>query len=168
MAPTPSQVALLLLVPAIAAGLWAGLSDLRRMKIPNNAVLLLLAGFVVIGFGATVTGDWGLDVFAVRMLQGLALLVLGFLINMIGGMGAGDAKFLAASAPYIAMADLVPAMAILAASTLVAFGLHRVARATVGPRLAPDWLSWSTGRRFPMGVSFGLALVVYLILVATR
>jgi prepilin peptidase CpaA len=49
---------------------------------------------------------------------------------------------------------------------LLGWSLHRVARATAGPRLAVGWESWSSGKRYPMGVTISATLLAYLALCA--
>jgi prepilin peptidase CpaA len=57
-------------------------------------------------------------------------------------------------------------MLILAAVSVAAFLTHRLARISPLRRLAPDWASWHSGRRFPMGLALGPALALYLGLAA--
>ena len=70
----------------------------------------------------------------------------------------------AAAAPFVAFADLRLILAILAASLLGAFVAHRIAKHSPLRRLAPEWKSWSSGKRFPMGLALGATLAIYLIL----
>ena len=62
------------------------------------------------------------------------------------------------------LGDLRFLMALGAAVTLAAFLAHRIAKMTPLRRLAPDWKSWSSGKRFPMGVALGGTLAIYLVL----
>ena len=70
---------------------WVAWSDMATMKIPNKAVLALLAVFVVIGLIALPFNDylWRYAHFGV-------VIVIGFILSSVGAMGAGDAKFGAA------------------------------------------------------------------------
>ena len=95
------------------------------------------------------------------------VLLAGIALNAGGAVGAGDAKFAAAAAPFVAAGDAADMALILAAALLVAWAAHRLARATVGPALRPDWRSWTSGKRFPMGVALAGALLAYLALAAT-
>jgi len=145
-------------IGALPFALAAAFSDLRTMTIPNWICLALLGVFVVLGliFLPLQTVGW-------RLLAGLIVLVLLFFVNAAGIMGGGDAKLLAAAAPYVAIADTAPALLILAVCMLVTLPLHRVARAMPFVRAAtPGWKSWEAGRHFPMGISISLALVIYL------
>ena len=79
-------------------------------------------------------------------------------------MGAGDAKFAAAAAPLIHVGDLRFLMAVFAANLLAAFVAHRIAKHTPLRRLAPEWHSWDSGARFPMGLALGGTLAIYLLM----
>ena len=77
-------------------------------------------------------------------------------------MGAGDAKFLAAAAPFVPLSDAGEAFYILVVVTVVALILHRGIRRIPAIRKAlPDWRSW-TNPKFPMGLALGPALSAYL------
>ena len=129
------------------------------MKIPNKAVLALLAVYAVIGFIALGWPDW-----AWRWLHLVVVLVIGFALNIIRAIGAGDAKFAAVMAPFIALGDLTTFLILMAVITIMAFVLHRMARVVPAIRNAtPNWESW-TSRKFPMGTALGGALVAYLAL----
>ena len=54
---------------------------------------------------------------------------------------------------------------IFAGFLLAAWASHRLARATLSG-FAPDWKSWTTGKRFPMGLALGPTLIAYLALCA--
>ena len=128
------------------------------MTIPNWVSIALVAAFIVLGLLVLPLSEVGW-----RLVAGLALLVLGFVLNAIGQMGGGDAKLIAASAPYVAFADVAPALAIFSLTIFATLVLHRIARAIPAVRRAtPDWASWEAGRKFPMGISIAGALVVYL------
>lgn len=138
---------------------YVAFTDLREMRITNQAVLALAAVFLVIGLIVL-----PLPVYGQRLVQMVAVLILGILLNMGGAMGAGDAKFIAAAAPFIAPGDLRLLLAIFAANLLAAFATHRIAKYTALRRVAPDWKSWTMGWKFPMGFSLGGTLALYLIL----
>ena len=91
------------------------------------------------------------------------LLTPGIAMNAARLLGAGDAKFMAAAAPLIALADLGVVTIIFLCCLLAGFFLHRIAKASPLRRLAPDWKSWDAGRRFPMGMPLALTLVSYLV-----
>ena len=159
LALSPAEAVAFLPVAA-TVGAWVMVSDLREMRIPNRAVLALLAAFIVIGAFLL-----PLDALAWRLGQGLAVLAIGFILNMIGLLGAGDAKFAAAMAPFIAPADALLVLMVFAGLTAVSLVLHRLALVVPGlkARLA-KWASWQRLREFPMGVPLALTLIVYLAL----
>ncbi|WP_297771351.1 prepilin peptidase [uncultured Roseovarius sp.] len=137
--------------------IWAAYSDLRRMTIPNTAVLCLGGIFVVIGLIALPLAEYPW-----RLVHLAVMLVVGIVMNAAGLMGAGDAKFIAAAAPFVALGDAATLCLIFAATLLGAFVTHRVAKHSPLRRLAPDWKSWSTGNKFPMGFALGATLALYL------
>jgi len=129
------------------------------MKIPNLSVYALVAVFLLVGPFALPLADWGW-----RWLHLAIVLVVGFVANMGGALGAGDAKFAAGAAPFVAAADALALTTLFAAILLGAFAAHRLMRSVPAVRaVAPDWESW-THARFPMGLALGPALAIYLIL----
>lgn len=154
-----SLTALVLAIPAIPLSLYTCWSDLRGMRIPNGTVLLLAGAFVVLG-----PFLMPFETYLWRVAQLGVMLVLGILANAGGLVGAGDAKFVAAAAPYIAAGDLRFVLALFTANLLAAFATHRLAKHSGLRRLAPDWESWSRGRDFPMGLALGGTLSLYLLL----
>lgn len=138
---------------------WVAWSDMATMKIPNKAVLALLIVFAVVGLVALPFTEylWRYAHFAV-------VLVIGFVLSSAGAMGAGDAKYAAAMAPFIALQDLMLFALLLAGVTIAAFLLHRGARRSSSIRERfPDWESW-TRREFPMGFALAPALFFYLLI----
>lgn len=137
---------------------WVSWSDMATMKIPNKAVLALMAVFVVVGLVALPFNEylWRYAHFAV-------VIVIGFVLSSIGMMGAGDAKFGAAMAPFIAAADWMHFFILLAVTILVAFVVHRAARASRIRERFPNWESW-TRREFPMGFALAPSLMFYLLI----
>ena len=149
------------LVLALPICVWAAWSDMARMRIPNDAVLALAGIFALGGLVLLPLPEYGL-----RWLQLGGVLAVGFLANAVRMVGAGDAKFAAAMAPFVAPADWAAFLYLFAAILLGAFALHRTARAVPALRgAAPDWESWRR-RDFPMGLALGGALPAYLALVA--
>ncbi len=137
---------------------WVAWSDLSSMKIPNKAVLALLIVFAVIGLVALPFSEylWRWSHFAV-------VLVIGFVLTSLGLVGAGDAKYAAAMAPFIALPDGMPFMYLLGATVIAAFAIHRLARATSIRARFASWESW-TRREFPMGFALAPALMFYLLI----
>lgn len=134
-------------------------TDMQGMKIPNHAVMALFGVFVVVGFISL-----PLDAYLWRYVHLIVVLIAGIALNAGGALGAGDAKFAAAAAPIIHLGDLRFVMALFAANLLAAFVTHRLAKSTALRRMAPDWKSWSSGAKFPMGMALGGTLALYLVL----
>lgn len=159
---TPSDVALWLLLGALPICLWAAYVDLSRMKIPNRSVLALAGVFVVVGLALVAATEWTLAEWAWRLANLVVVLLAGMALNAARLLGAGDAKFAAAAAPFVAFSDWPALLTLTFLSLLGCWVLHRAAKHSVGRRLAPDWESWSSGKRFPMGVALATTLVAYL------
>jgi prepilin peptidase CpaA len=151
--------AVLLLPFTMAIGIWVSWSDMKFMKIPNNAVLALAAVWLIFGL---ILVPWQVWIWGVGL--GAGVLVAGFVGATLGLFGAGDAKFSAAMAPFFVLGDARNIMVLLAASLLGAFAAHRLARALPAFRArSSDWESW-THSDFPMGLALAGALNIYLIL----
>ena len=80
-------------------------------------------------------------------------------------MGAGDAKFALAAAPFIDVQDARVLMFLLGATTLAGFIMHRAMGRIPSLRgMVPDWESWTRTKHFPMGFALAPTLVFYLLL----
>lgn len=158
----PASAAMWLLIAALPISIFVAWNDMRAMKIPNLAVLALMLGFAVLGLIA-----FPFEQYLWQCSHFLVVLVIGFVLNIIGVFGAGDAKF-AAAAPYIMLADLQVLAWVFTVCVVAGFVTHRIAKHSPLRRLVPEWESWTSGRRFPMGLPLGMTLVTYLILAATQ
>ncbi|MCC6305884.1 MAG: prepilin peptidase [Rhodobacteraceae bacterium] len=154
LAPAAAAVFLPLVLPIT---LWVAWSDMRFMRIPNPAVLTLAFVWLAAGPLVLPLADWG------RGWVGLGIVLgAGFALNLAGVVGAGDAKFAAAAAPFVAPADLRLVLPLLAAVLLGAFAAHRGLGLLPAFRSAtPDWESWRR-RDFPMGLALAGTLLFYL------
>ena len=142
---------------ALAIGIWVSWSDMKFMKIPNKAVLALAAVWVVVGILVV-----PFDVWLWGLALGAATLVVTFLATMAGLIGAGDAKFAAAMAPFFVTSDPRFVAALFAACLLGALVGHRGMRLITPFRTATaDWASW-THKDFPMGLALSGTLILYL------
>ena len=83
------------LPPVLAIGVWVSWSDMKFMKIPNTAVLTLAACYLLIGPIAL-----PFDLYLWGWALGVMTLVGGFVTSALRLVGAGDAKFAAAMAPF--------------------------------------------------------------------
>jgi prepilin peptidase CpaA len=143
---------------------YVAYTDLAQMRITNPTVLTLAIVFVVLGpFLFT------FDAYLWRLAQLVIVLLVCMFLNAAGVMGAGDAKFIAAAAPFVAPGDVRLLMALFAAVLLAAYAAHRIAKHTALHRLAPHWDSWSQkARKFPMGFALGPTLALYVALAAVH
>jgi prepilin peptidase CpaA len=147
----------LFLFPALPISLWVAWNDMRVMKIPNLANYALLASFAVLGLIV-----FPIDVYLWQWLNFIVVLLIGILLNAAGVLGAGDAKFAASASPMIMKGDLPILIPIFAASLLAGFVTHRLIKHSALRKLVPEWESWQSGKRFPMGFPLGRTLVFYL------
>jgi prepilin peptidase CpaA len=131
---------------------------MASMKIPNKAVAAQLVVFAVIGLIALPFVDylWRYAHFGV-------VLAIGFVLSTLGLVGAGDAKYAAVMAPFVAQEDWYPFMFLLGATIIAAFVVHRAVKASALRERFPHWESW-TRREFPMGFALAPALILYLLI----
>ncbi|MGB7261423.1 MAG: prepilin peptidase [Albidovulum sp.] len=156
---TPPQIYLIFLLVTLPISAWVCWSDLKWMKIPNKAVLALLAIFVVVGLVIMPFEFW-----LWRWANFGVVLAIGFILNAIANVGAGDAKFAAVAALFMSVLDLPVILPLFAAFLLGAFAAHRLLRAIPAVRaLTPDWVSW-TRKDFPMGLALVGTFVTYMAL----
>ena len=148
------------LIATLPIAFWVAWSEMARMKIPNMAVLALLDVYVIVGLLVLPFSEY-----LGRYLHFVVVLVLGFVITSIGLAGAGDSKFAAAMAPFIALHDAATFLYLLAGIAVASFVAHRLVR-QIGPirNLAPDWESWHREKDFPMGLALSASSVAYLAL----
>lgn len=154
----PAQFALWSLPFVLPLCFIVAWSDMRSMRIPNWTVIALLAIYLVIGLITLPFSGflWGIAGFAI-------VLVIGFFMSMVGLMGAGDAKFAAAAAPFVCLGDIRFFVLLFAANVVAAFLTHRATLRFGLSKLAPSWDSWERTWEFPMGLSLGGTLALYLI-----
>lgn len=145
------------IVPVCIFVAW---NDMKFMKIPNKAVLVLVGIFAIVGLFALPFSEY-----AWRWVHLIAVLFIGFVLSSLRLVGAGDAKFAAAMAPFIHRDDSFLVLTLFAAILLGAFATHRIAKRIPAVRAAtPDWQSWDKKRDFPMGFALGGTLMFYFVL----
>ncbi len=151
--------AALLLPATLAIGIWVAWSDMKFMKIPNSAVLALAGIWLIFGLLLMPLSIW-----AAGIGLGAAMLVMGFFAALIRFFGAGDAKFIAAMAPFFVQSNPRFVLVLAAAVFLAAFAAHRLAkRVSVIRRHSQDWQSWHDAD-FPMGFALAGILNIYIIM----
>lgn len=153
------DAALWFLIFTLPVALWVAWSDMATMKIPNKAVIALTLVYAVVGILVL-----PLPEYLWRWSHLAVVLVAGFLLNMTGALGAGDAKFAAAMAPFFALADWLFVLILFAVVLIAAFLTHRGVRRIPAVRRAfPGWESW-TRKDFPMGLALSGTLLGYFAL----
>ncbi len=139
---------------------YAVVSDVRRLKIPNRASIVIAAAFLP----AALLAGLEYSAIAVHYAVGAGLLGIGFIAfsrNLIGG---GDVKLLAAAGIWSGTAQLGPYLVlvavlggVLAAAVLIARKLRKAA-----PFLdAVGWLGSEDARMqpIPYGAAIGVAAI---------
>ena len=96
-----SAIALLFFPLAMA---FAASSDLLTMRISNNLVLLLAAGFVAMALFV----ELPLQQFGMHVLCALVVLVVAFGLFAMGWIGGGDAKLAAATTLWLGFGLTLP------------------------------------------------------------
>ena len=132
-------------------------NDLKYMKIRNWSVLVMIAIFIVLGYLVL-----PLDAYLWRFAGLLVALVAGFVLSSISMMGAGDAKFMAAAALFVAPEHALRVIIMLALLGPVALIVHRLAGSMFARKAFPDWESWQRKREFPWGLPLTATLGIYL------
>lgn len=152
--------ALILLVPVLPIAIWAAVSDLKRMKIPNTSVLAMAAVWPLLGWYVSPTltvWAWGFALMAI-------VFVAGFLLYLTGTFGAGDAKFAAAMAGLFVGGNIGEILLIIFVCMIGSLVIHRLLRSLPVVRNAtPDWESWTKKRYFPFGLALSAIVIFYLL-----
>lgn len=94
----------LLISTLIGAWLVAALNDAEEMKIPNWISIALVVLFPVAAFHF----GYSPAQFAISLGLGIAVLIVCFALFAFNVFGGGDAKLLAASAPWVGLAGILP------------------------------------------------------------
>lgn len=157
-----SLAPLLFFLAALPLCLYGAWTDLSRMRLYNKYNLLLFGVFLVLGLILL-----PFESYLWRLAAAAIVFGVGFLVNALGLVGGGDAKFCAAGVPWIATEHLQPFIMVFFTMMLAAFVTHRIFRALpVARTTGADWVSWDAGRKFPMGLALAGSLLFYLACVA--
>lgn len=144
--------------------IWVAYTDLSQMKIRNEAVLALFVVFVMAGIFVLPFTDY-----LWRYVHLIVVLVIGFVLSSIRALGAGDAKFAAAMAPFVALGDVAEFLTLFAILLIVTWIAHRLIRMVpLVRRMTPNWRSWTEPKDFPMGITLAATQLTYLGLAATQ
>jgi prepilin peptidase CpaA len=138
--------------------LAAAVFDARSYRIPNWISVALVALFLVAALmsGQPATSYWP------HLALGAGILLVGYLLYLFTGMGAGDAKLAAAAALWAGLPGLYAWTFFLALSMAVlALGLvaaRRIVVATVGSE--PKMRILQRGAPVPLGVAIAAAAIL--------
>ncbi len=130
--------------------------DLASYTIPNFLSLLMLAGFAVLGAGQGLS--WAM--LASHFSAGLVLLAAGFLIYLLGFIGGGDVKIMAATGVWAGWPDMyVYVMTFAICGGLLGLGVLLLGRQPLSPRLAR--IGWIVSlHAHKNGMPYGVALAI--------
>lgn len=152
--PDTGRIAVLTAVSGVL--LFSAVSDIYTRRIPNLAVLALLALFAA---WAVVTGGAGLGP---ALITGALALAVGYGLYAFGVMGGGDAKLFAATALFAGPAYL-PAFAL---ATVLTGGVMAVVSLASRPRRTAAMLATrdrgDTSSEIPYGVAIGIGGLLVL------
>ena len=115
-------------------------TDLRHMRIYNGSNILLFLIFLI---PAPFLFDWA--AFGWQLVQVAIVFAVAFLINAVGILGGGDAKFLPAAAPYFFFNDVTDTllvMYLLVISTIAVVVVpqyHRIRRSLPVATMLLQW-----------------------------
>lgn len=135
----------------------ASITDAYHMRIPNSISLVLLGTFpfVAYQFGFT------FHIFFYHVFAGLILFLLGFLLYLIGQVGAGDVKIISASALWLGFGQplidyLLCVSVVGAVLVLVIFAMRRLYANNVAiTAFFPSYVF--NGKKVPYGVAICFA-----------
>lgn len=153
----PPTAALVFLV--IMAPIWVFMSwdDMAHLRIRNGLVVFVLGVFVVLG-----PLLMPFDVYVGQLIQVAVVFAAILVLYVAGTMGGGDAKFIAAASPFFLQQDWLMILMLFLACALAAFSVHRAFLWAGADRQTPLWLSWRSGKRFPLGFALGGVVTIYL------
>ncbi len=154
-----SNEAIWFLIPSIPICLYVIYTDLSKMIIPNIMVLALLGVFIIIGPFVL-----PFETYLWRFAHFGVVLAVGYIFYLIAGIGAGDVKFAAAMATFIALPDWGFALILYTVFSLLGLLLHQIAR-RIGfiQRITSGWKSFDLKQgHYPLGISLAVMHLVYL------
>ncbi|MGV3512824.1 MAG: prepilin peptidase [Novosphingobium sp.] len=151
MASLSGMLLLLLVGLLLIAGFW----DIRYRRLPNwlaGATLVLGSAHLFASTGSLGEAGFGL-------LHAGAALIVGMVLFRAALVGGGDAKFYAAVAAGVPIADGLRLLVYIAVSGLLAVLLWFVIRRGLGKAVSAK--SDGDFAKFPLGVAISLGSLVY-------
>lgn len=142
---------LLLVFPAVM--IFAALSDLFTLKIPNRLSIILVAVF----FPLALLAGLPLETMAMHVAAGAGILLIGFILFSTGTLGGGDAKLLAAASLWVGLAPLVDFFTYVALiGGALAVGILIYRRVPDESLAGPDWALRLHDKS--IGIPYGIAI----------
>lgn len=142
----------------IAIMVWCAVSDIRDRRIPNVAVLALLALFV----------PWTLLQLGANFLSGIAAAAIALVVTVIlyifKIVGAGDAKLFASASLFVGLAQLPH----LALATVLAGGVIALISLVTRPRRGLVMVMMKGRGDYGRGIPYGVAIAAGSIIVLCR
>lgn len=138
-----------------AAMIFAAMSDLTTMTIPNRVSIALAAAFVLVcPLAGLPLQDIGLHVAA-----GALMLVIGIVLFAGGILGGGDAKLMAAASLWVGFPLLLQfVMWVALAGGLLAIAILLLRRIPADKLKGPAWLHRLNNKE--QGIPYGVAIAV--------
>ncbi len=146
------EYGLLLVFPAFM--IFAGVSDMLTMTIPNRISIILFGAFFFVAFFAGLT----LEQVGMHLAVGLGVLAAGIALFSLGLCGGGDAKLLAAASLWVGFDQMLPFVVYIGVGGgLLAFAIlaYRIAV----PEVLAARLGWAYRLHKPAsGIPYGIAI----------
>ena len=137
--------------------LYCAFNDLKNLKIPN-----FIPGLSLIIFFSMIY-IIGLPEFEERVLQGLLVFGICFLLFSLRLLGGGDAKLIPVVFLFIPSSEITTFMLCLSTGmTITLFGLSQ-ARSYM-PITVDSWRALRSKRALPMGPAIATATMIFLVL----
>lgn len=128
--------------------MWAAFTDVVDRRIPNRAVLIVLALFAI----WSIAGE--MAAFKSGLLAGTVAFAVGYLFYAFRVMGAGDVKLFAAVALFAGLSQLP----LFALATVLFGGLMAVISLASRPRRAAVMFTLRGKGDFGRGIPYGVAI----------
>ena len=146
-------------VAAIALLAWVAWYDVRHYTIRNKVVITFL-GLYLIAQGVLLFPHWIGD-----LVAGAVLFGVGFVMWLLRGLGAGDAKLMFPLGLHLGYTGLLPfSLLLLIVSTVLYVAIVIAARVAPAGRTGRWLAEMKSGGRVPYGLVLALSAVPVLIL----
>ena len=157
--PAAILISVLAQSAAVLLLVWIAIYDIRNYAIRNQIVLAFLALYVV-AQGALLFPHWTSD-----LLAGAVLFGIGFVMWLIRGLGAGDAKLMFPLGLHLGYMGLLPFSILLLVASVCLFAAITLAAALGATRGTGGWLAgMKSGGRVPYGLVLATSAIPVMVL----